>query len=115
MQADLERHLRTEASDGRPRNTTSDRMERIAERRRNATAGDEAPADNTLVGDGVDGNATARTRQVLEILYVTHTSGCPRPIRTQVFKWAACWTAFCAKPRQMSCGWRGHIPCQTVI
>ncbi len=63
-QADLERHLRTEASDGRPRNTTSNRMERIAERRRNATATGDALPDDALWGDGADGNATAKARQV---------------------------------------------------
>lgn len=64
----MERHLRTEASDGRPRNTTSDRMERIAERRRNATATDVAPPDDALWGDGADSNTTARARQVRRVL-----------------------------------------------
>ena len=66
MQAELERHLRAESADGRPRNTTSDRMERIAERRRNATAADGtplAPPEDALWGDGAD-NATARAQQV---------------------------------------------------
>ena len=64
MQATLERDLRTGSSDGRPRNTTSDRMERIAERRRNSTeAALLAPPSDALWGDSAD-NATARARLV---------------------------------------------------
>ena len=37
VQAEIERHLHKEATDGKTRNTTSDRMEILSERRRNAT------------------------------------------------------------------------------